>query len=255
MGDLTRNFSRKEFACHCCGVTVHDPRLSMALQKLRDMVGVPISISSGYRCRLHNTEVGGKPRSLHLAGCAADIVIKGLATGDMIRAAHQVREFRYSGIIFYAGQRFIHVDVGRAVPWQDFPKIFLSHQTAINPVVSPETGDMVHNSPGASGERKGDMSFKDKMGDVFGAVKDKVVANILPIVVAAATPALKRALGALKGKGLALAREEAVKYRIHAKKTDEWWDDILGDAFCALLGCAKAEVIAALDAKSDDVAV
>ena len=30
-------------------------------------------VNSGFRCRAHNREVGGVPRSRHLLGCAADV--------------------------------------------------------------------------------------------------------------------------------------------------------------------------------------
>jgi len=42
------------------------------LQPLRDRVKTPLVISSGYRCRDLNREVGGSETSWHLTGCAAD---------------------------------------------------------------------------------------------------------------------------------------------------------------------------------------
>jgi len=59
MGDLTRNFSRSEFACPCCGRADVDMRLVEALQELRDLAGVPVRVNSGFRCAKHNREVGG----------------------------------------------------------------------------------------------------------------------------------------------------------------------------------------------------
>ena len=54
MGDLSKNFNRSEFACkgkNCCGhsAAVH-PDLVDALQALRDRIGKPLSITSGFRC-------------------------------------------------------------------------------------------------------------------------------------------------------------------------------------------------------------
>lgn len=43
------------------------------LQPVRDLVGIPIDISSGYRCERLNKAVGGAVRSQHLTGEAADI--------------------------------------------------------------------------------------------------------------------------------------------------------------------------------------
>ena len=47
------------------------------LQPLRDHLGVPVVITSGYRCRLLNRLVGGVPNSQHIAGEAADIIVPG----------------------------------------------------------------------------------------------------------------------------------------------------------------------------------
>lgn len=46
------------------------------LQPLRDFLGKPVVISSGYRCRELNEKVGGVSKSQHLTGEAADIMVK-----------------------------------------------------------------------------------------------------------------------------------------------------------------------------------
>lgn len=45
------------------------------LDKIREEYGLPLYISSGYRCPDLNTKVGGKETSQHLKGQAADINI------------------------------------------------------------------------------------------------------------------------------------------------------------------------------------
>lgn len=45
------------------------------LQPLRDYVGAPVHINSGYRCKALNLAVGGVKNSQHLRGEAADIRI------------------------------------------------------------------------------------------------------------------------------------------------------------------------------------
>ena len=45
------------------------------LQKVRDMIEVPIHVSSGFRCRLVNKAAGGATKSQHTKGEAADIFI------------------------------------------------------------------------------------------------------------------------------------------------------------------------------------
>lgn len=73
MGDMTRNFSKHEFACKCgCGFDDIDPKLVETLQEIREFWGKPIHITSGCRCAKHNKNVGGKATSPHLKGAAAD---------------------------------------------------------------------------------------------------------------------------------------------------------------------------------------
>lgn len=47
------------------------------LQPLRDLVGKPIVISSGYRSPAVNAAIGGARNSEHMTGCAADFTIPG----------------------------------------------------------------------------------------------------------------------------------------------------------------------------------
>ena len=45
------------------------------LQPLRDYLGCPVIISSGFRCAELNKKVGGRPNSQHLLGEALDFVV------------------------------------------------------------------------------------------------------------------------------------------------------------------------------------
>ena len=111
MGNLTLNFSLFEFCCPCCGDVFLDTRLVWSLQRLRDLAGKPIRVTSGFRCRNRNHAVGGTTQSLHCLGRAADIVISGMSVQEMARLAEQVPAFRAGGIGIYPKEGFIHVDV------------------------------------------------------------------------------------------------------------------------------------------------
>tara|TARA_R110002050_G_scaffold143735_8_gene269006 strand:- start:676 stop:1080 length:405 start_codon:yes stop_codon:yes gene_type:complete len=83
MGDVSKNFSIKEFKCKCSKCEMPKEVLSniellvVQLQSIRDHVGASVTINSAYRCQSHNSSVGGSKRSQHLLGKAADITIKG----------------------------------------------------------------------------------------------------------------------------------------------------------------------------------
>ena len=115
MGDLSTNFSRKEFACNCgCGFDTPSPKLIKALQTLRGITEKSITVTSACRCIKHNKKVGGKPNSQHLLGTAADIQVSGMTPTRLAVLAECVPEFAQGGIGTYA--TFVHVDVrnGRA---------------------------------------------------------------------------------------------------------------------------------------------
>lgn len=54
------------------------------LQPLRNFIGKPIIVNSGYRCQKLNTLVNGAPNSQHLTGQACDFVVQGLTINQII---------------------------------------------------------------------------------------------------------------------------------------------------------------------------
>lgn len=70
---LTENFKVKEFKSRDCPIVLIHPELTDRLQILRDALGAPININSGYRSFEHNKSVSGSANSAHLIGAAADI--------------------------------------------------------------------------------------------------------------------------------------------------------------------------------------
>lgn len=74
MGDLSAHFSRSEFRDHRTGELVGPSvRLLEILEALRAEINAPIRIVSGYRSEATNKAVGGRRRSYHLWGRAADL--------------------------------------------------------------------------------------------------------------------------------------------------------------------------------------
>lgn len=80
------------------------------LDRIRARWGVPVRITSGYRCKALNDLVGGKENSLHLTGRAADFTIDGLSPSEYKRLAFWCADhLDFDQMIVYTKRRFIHV--------------------------------------------------------------------------------------------------------------------------------------------------
>ena len=67
MGDLSKNFSRYEVRCSCgCDASSISPVLIEKLQHVREIIGKPMTITSGVRCEVFNTEIKGSLVSSHM---------------------------------------------------------------------------------------------------------------------------------------------------------------------------------------------
>lgn len=113
----------REFACPCCGQLNISRRVLDAAQRLRSLVMGPLIVNSGYRCKSHNVEVGGSPRSDHPRGLAFDVKCEHLEFGKFVGAA---RLLKMEGVIARLGvyepgpmsgeKGFLHCGVERRGP-------------------------------------------------------------------------------------------------------------------------------------------
>ena len=104
---ISENFSLHEFECRDGSHLVKlDEELIDKLQKLRELIGKPITVNSGYRTTEYNKKIGGAPKSQHIEGKAADITVKGLTPLQVKEYAEKVG---FRGIGIY--NTFTHVDV------------------------------------------------------------------------------------------------------------------------------------------------
>jgi uncharacterized protein YcbK (DUF882 family) len=120
---LTENFALSEFACKD-GTQVPDnlicnvQTLAENLQILRDFLGEPVRLNSGYRTQKYNARIGGAPKSQHLLAKAADITVKS-KTPKQVKATIEklikAGKMKDGGIGLYAG--FVHYDVGPVRRW------------------------------------------------------------------------------------------------------------------------------------------
>ena len=125
---LTSNFSKSEFDCNSGAdmpqeVFNNIQKLANQLQIIRNKVGVPIKINSGYRSPEHNTKIGGSKTSQHLLGKAADIVIDGYTPDEV---ADLIEELIESGDILQGGlgryNTFTHYDIRKNKARWNFKK-------------------------------------------------------------------------------------------------------------------------------------
>lgn len=148
MGDLTKNFSRSEFASHYEGITTpvpaqYDPNLTnlaINLQYLRDKIGKPIVISSGYRTLAHNLGVGGVLDSRHMIAQGADIFVNGMSTSDLYCAIEGLVTqdiMRKGGLGLYLGH--VHYDIRlRPSRWAEDVRVPLCPEPEPEPVPVPK---------------------------------------------------------------------------------------------------------------------
>jgi uncharacterized protein YcbK (DUF882 family) len=109
---LSPHFHREEFQCQGAECEdaldpVVDHGLIEVLEDVRTHFNKSITVTSGYRCPVHNEHVGGRPNSQHLQGRAADIIVRSRSPEEVV----EYLESKYPdtlGIGLYG--TFTHVD-------------------------------------------------------------------------------------------------------------------------------------------------
>ena len=114
---LSKNFKKSEFKCRD-GSEVPDELMDNLkdlvenLQIIRDTIGKPIRIISGYRSPKYNRRIGGARKSQHMKAKAADMVIKGMKPAEVHRiVTGLIKEgkIKKGGVGLY--KYFVHYDV------------------------------------------------------------------------------------------------------------------------------------------------
>ena len=109
-GLFVTNLEKQIEGIQIASKTLINPDLVKYLQQIRDHFKVPITITSAYRCPVHNQRIGGATRSQHCQGNAADIVVKGVAPREVAKYAESIG---IKGIGLYetsADGHFTHID-------------------------------------------------------------------------------------------------------------------------------------------------
>lgn len=108
---MTHGFYNEPYIYGDAGVYDNLERLvDNVLDPIRELVAVPVIITSGYRCERLNKLVGGVPDSQHRTGHAADFYVKGFSKAEMKKLFLQLcEEINFDQMILYAHRGFIHV--------------------------------------------------------------------------------------------------------------------------------------------------
>lgn len=91
-------------------------RTAQLLERIRELLGAAVIITSGYRCPMLNQAVGGAQFSAHVEGLAADIIVPGFGVPyDVCRAIEQnLGEFGIDQLIYE--HTWCHVGLRNAPP-------------------------------------------------------------------------------------------------------------------------------------------
>lgn len=93
-----------------------DDELVKLLQLIRDDIGEPLTITSGYRTESHNKAVGGASGSLHTKGQAADVVCKYYPSFVLAYSAYRQGAKGIECRFYNSGSDYVHVDT-RTKQW------------------------------------------------------------------------------------------------------------------------------------------
>ena len=106
---LSKHFKVKEFACKDGSPIVFiDDHLYCILDILRNKIGKPVIITSGYRTPEWNKKCSGAKYSYHMRGMAADIRVNGMSAKEIANKLNEIIPDE-CGIIVY--KSWVHFDV------------------------------------------------------------------------------------------------------------------------------------------------
>lgn len=110
--NVGKHFKVKEFACRDGSQVVFiDEYLVSILDILRNQIGKPVHVNSGYRTPTRNKAVGGAKYSYHMRGMAADIRVNDMSAKEVANKLNKIVPAE-CGIIVY--NNWVHFDVRKS---------------------------------------------------------------------------------------------------------------------------------------------
>jgi zinc D-Ala-D-Ala carboxypeptidase len=105
-----KNFTKEEFDCKHTGKNMMQEELLYKLQKLRDLYGKPLTITSGYRDITHPIEAKKDKGGYHTKGMACDVSCGSQQAFDIMNIALKAG-FNGIGVKQKGDGRFLHLDI------------------------------------------------------------------------------------------------------------------------------------------------
>jgi zinc D-Ala-D-Ala carboxypeptidase len=105
----TKYFSLIELACPCCQRSELAEYFLLNLEKLREDLGFPLPVTSGFRCEKHNAAIlGAAKNSQHMQGLAVDISTNAMTAQKRFLFIQKALALGFKGIGVYPSH--IHLD-------------------------------------------------------------------------------------------------------------------------------------------------
>ena len=106
---MYKYFTTDELKCQHCGEEGMDAGFMIKIETLREALGFPFPVTSGYRCPQHPIEARKKRSGAHSTGHAVDIGVRGKNAYSLLWGALS-GGFTGIGISQKGSSRFIHLD-------------------------------------------------------------------------------------------------------------------------------------------------
>ena len=87
-------------------------KLVVNLDVIREEIGLPIHVNSGYRSTQHNKKIGGAKNSFHVKGLASDVSVKAISSNalkEIIIGLMDSGKITAGGVKAY--ENFVHYDI------------------------------------------------------------------------------------------------------------------------------------------------
>ncbi len=118
---MSKYFSDIETSCKCCGVNGMNIETLKKFDRLRELVGEPLPMSSGYRCEKYNSNNGYT--QTHATGRAGDLQVSHEVSFLVLKYCHEVG-FTGIGVNQKGKSRFIHLDDLTELPKRPRPHVW-----------------------------------------------------------------------------------------------------------------------------------